>query len=153
MAKGGARTRSGPAPDPTALRRDRDGGDWIDLPAEGRADPPPQWPLTDPTPRELELWAQEWRRPQATIWERNGQDLEVALYVRAVVDAENPRATVAARTLVRQQMDSLGLTTPGLLRNRWRLRGAGTAAPTRQPPRRSARDRLKLVAGGSVDAG
>jgi hypothetical protein len=51
MAKGGARARPG-RPDPQALRRDRDDGDWTTLPAEGRKGKPPKWPLTKATARE-----------------------------------------------------------------------------------------------------
>jgi hypothetical protein len=36
----------------------------------------------------LIVWAGEWRRPQAVMWERFGQELEVALYVRCLVRAE-----------------------------------------------------------------
>src|SRR4051794_14263470 len=103
MPKGGARVRSGPPPDPDALRRDRDSdGDWLVLPVAGRQGDTPAWPLPTATERELKLWADEWRRPQALVWDRNGQHLEVALFVRAVVEAEDPRATTASRTLVRQ---------------------------------------------------
>jgi hypothetical protein len=84
------------------------------------------------------------------MWEANRQELEVALYVRSLVEAERPLATTASRTLVRQQMDSLGLTLPGLLRNRWvivdvldqRIPRNAAASPT------TARDRLKVLHGG-----
>lgn len=146
MPKGGARARSGPAPDPNALRRDRDAGEWVSLPAGGREGVVPAWPLSKQSPREVELWEAEWRRPQAVVWERNGQELEVALFVRAVVEAEDPRASVSARTLVRQQMDSLGISTPGLRSNRWRI---VDEAESQVKPRRSsgssAKERLRVV--------
>lgn len=147
MPKGGARARSGPAPDPNALRRERDAGEWTELPAAGRAGEPPPWPLSQATPRELELWTSEWRRPQALMWERNGQAVEVAMYVRAVVDAESPRAAVAARTLVRQQMDSLGISVPGMRSNRWKIVDEVQSSAQSRPARgrQSARDRLKVV--------
>jgi hypothetical protein len=148
MAKGGARARSGPAPDPNALRRDRDGGDWVTLPVDGRAGAAPSFPLKDPTERELELWSGEWARPQAVMWERNGQALEVAMYVRSLADAELSRATVAARTLVRQQQEALGLSLPGLSRNRWRIGEVEEGAPRRAVAGKSARDKFKVVAGG-----
>lgn len=139
----GGHTASGPPPDPDALRRDRssDRG-WITLPAAGHTGPAPEWPLANQTAREGELWEREWRRPQATIWERNGQDLEVALYVRSLVDAESAEAPVTARALVRQQQDALGLSLPGMARNRWRI-GAVPQAPTV-----AARSRFKVVPGG-----
>jgi hypothetical protein len=112
---------SGPAPDPNALRRDRkdDRAQWVHLPAAGRPGPAPDWPLIRPTKRELALWEREWARPQAIMWERNGQAIEVALYVRTFVRAEAPRAPVDARRLVRQFMDGLGISATGLRTNRW----------------------------------
>ncbi len=158
MAKGGARTRSGPAPDPIALRRDRndDQASWLTLPRAGRPGKPPPWPLANQTEREADLWASEWRRPQAVIWERNVQQLEVALYVRAVVAAEALDAPVASRTLVKQLMETLGLSLTGLARNRWRIESAAEQASTArtgktskrtQPVRSSSRSRVRVVRG------
>jgi len=89
------------------------------------------------------------------MWERNGQALEVALFVRAVVEAESPRASVAARTLVRQQMDALGLSVPGLRAARWKIVDETTPKPEQKPRARrgrgaSVRDRLKVVEGGGA---
>lgn len=152
MPKGGARTRSGPAPDPEALRRERDAGDWTILPAEGRQGATPAWPLVEQDARESVLWQRLWLMPQALMWERYSQELEVALYVRRLVSAEQPDASVGLGTLVRQMADSLGLTTPGMRGNRWRIERteeapashAGTA-----PAASSARARLRAVPGGS----
>lgn len=151
MPSGGARSRSGPAPDPTALRRDRDAGEWTSLPADGRQGATPEWPLTEQTIREAELWESLWRKPQAVMWERLSQELEVALYVRRFTEAELLDSAVNLSTLVRQMGDSLGLTTPGLRANRWRIT-AGEAqqreAAAGQPVGRvSARSRLKVVPG------
>jgi hypothetical protein len=149
MPKGGARTRSGPAPDPNALRT-RESGEWTVLPAEGREGATPTWPLVDQTDREVELWEALWVKPQALMWERYSQELEVALYVRRLVEAEQTGAFVAVGTLVRQMSDSLGLTTPGLRSNRWRIAAeeaadvlpiAGRAASS------SARSRLRVISG------
>lgn len=150
MPKGGARARSGPPPDPNALRRERDKGEWSLLPAAGRQGDAPVWPLTGHSEREADLWGDLWRKPQALMWERNGQKLEVALLVRNLALVEDPRSPVNLGTLVRQQMDSLGLTTPGLRANRWRIVDAAPAeavpAPGKAAPRRSsARDRFKVV--------
>lgn len=151
MPKGGARARSGPAPDPNALRRERDAGEWTILPAEGRQGSMPVWPLTDQSVREDELWERLWRMPQALMWERFGQEIEVALYVRRLSEAELMDSRVNLSTLVRQMADSLGLTTPGMRANRWRITAeeaparpvAGRSAPVRS----SARSRLKVVPG------
>lgn len=146
MAKGGARARSGPAPDPLALRRERDEGDWVSLPAEGRSGPAPEWPLTKPTARETALWKKEWTRPQAVMWERLHLEVEVALYVRSLVGAEKLKAPVNLRTLVKQQQEALGLSLPGLARNKWKIEaGAAERGPARPP----ARTRFKVVTGGA----
>ncbi|WP_455712601.1 phage terminase small subunit [Streptomyces griseofuscus] len=154
MTSGGARSRSGPAPDPTALRRDRDAGEWTVLPAEGRQGATPDWPLTDQTGREADLWERLWEMPQALMWERYGQELEVALYVRRMAEAEKPDAFVGLSTLVRQMSDSLGLTTPGMRANRWRIeRSEGETARQEASVSaiapNSARARLKALSGGS----
>src|SRR5690606_13562396 len=129
MPSGGARVRSGPPPDPNALRRDRKSdGEWTILPAEGRAGDPPTWPLRGQSEREAELWALMWSKPQAVMWERLGQEIEVALYVRNLTIVERPGSPVNLGTLLRQQADALGLTVPGMRANRWRISSGQTAA-------------------------
>ena len=99
--------------------------------------------------RELEIWAGEWRRPQAVEWERNGQALEVALYVRALVGAEAPNAKVTLRTLVKQHQEALGLSLPGLARNLWKIEEVdGDAEAERTEPKaKAARSRFKVIDG------
>lgn len=153
MGSGGARARSGPPPDPNALRRERDAGEWTFLPAAGRQGATPDWPLTAQTIRESELWEQLWAKPQALMWERYGQEFEVALYVRRFSEAEELEARVNLSTLVRQMADSLGLTTPGMRANRWRINRdddapaqpstGGGAAPA--SARTSSKARLTVV--------
>ncbi|MEW2415300.1 hypothetical protein AB0953_16515 [Streptomyces sp. NPDC046866] len=152
MPKGGARARSGPPPDPQALRRERDAGEWTILPAAGREGAAPDWPLTAPSDREAELWQRLWRKPQALMWERYGQETEVALYARRLAEAEEPGSFVNLSTLVRQMSDSLGLTTPGMRANRWRIdrdEEASVAVSGSAPASSSARARLRAVPGGS----
>jgi hypothetical protein len=118
------------------------------LPSEGRQGEPPTWPLLGQSEREAELWGLLWRKPQALMWERFGQELEVALYVRRLAEAEEPDARVNLSTLVRQMADSLGLTTPGMRSNRWRItrdEEPRPAAGRAVAPRSSARSRLKVV--------
>ena len=154
MPKGGARTRSGPAPDPNALRRERDAGEWTILPAEGREGATPDWPFEEQSVREIVLWERLWRMPQALMWERYGQELEVALYVRRLAEAEKPDSAVVLSTLVRQMADSLGLTTPGMRGNRWRVDRPSEEAEelsTGSTPAagNSARARLRAISGGA----
>ncbi|MDT0270268.1 hypothetical protein RM844_28755 [Streptomyces sp. DSM 44915] len=158
MPRGGARTRSGPPPDPNALRRERpaDKAGWTVLPAGGRSAPAPEWPLTDPSPREMVLWSQLWSRPQAVAWQALDQALEVALFVRLLVEVEEPDASSERRKQLRSYMDSLGLSVAGMLRNRWRVAPVAEEpgeelAPGggERPARRSARDRMKVIEGGA----
>ncbi|MFJ6659699.1 hypothetical protein ACIQNG_25600 [Streptomyces sp. NPDC091377] len=156
MPRGGARTVSGPPPDPAALRRNRpsDKAGWTLLPYEGRPGLPPGWPLTEATDREWDLWCGLWERPQAVMWEELGQEFEVALFVRCLAEAEQPGAKVDVRKLARQYLDSLGLSVQGMLRNRWKVSpgepGTAAAGPADEsgppaPRRPSARDRMKVV--------
>jgi len=154
MPKGG-HARSGPAPDPNALRRARDASEWVVLPAEGRQGDPPPWPLVGHSEREAELWALMWSKPQAVMWERNGQQIEVALYVRNLTIVERPGSPVNLGTLLRQQADALGLTVPGMRANRWRISSGQTAAardemaPRATATRASARDRFRVIDGAA----
>lgn len=149
MAKGGARSRSGPPPDPNALARVRDEGEWSVLPATGRPGDPPAWPLIEQSAREATFWADLWKLPQAVMWERQHLEHQVALYVRRLIEAEQPGSVAALSTLCRQLQDGLGLSTPGLRANRWKIDEAKSDAPTASAkPAPTARDRLKVVAGG-----
>jgi hypothetical protein len=132
------------------LRRDRkDDAGWTTLVGE-REGEPPAWPLDEPSERELVFWAREWRRPQAVIWERNGLVVEVAMYVRSLVVAERHDASVAARTLFRQQQEALGISIPGMLRNRWRITDQVSQAPSARPSSSSARQRFRVVSSDDV---
>jgi hypothetical protein len=90
------------------------------------------------------------------MWERYGQEFEVALYVRRFSEAELMDSRVNLSTLVRQMADSLGLTTPGMRANRWRIAADEVAerreSSGKQEPavRRTARDRFKVVPGGDA---
>lgn len=157
MPRGGARAVSGPPPDPRSLRSTKamDKGGWRTLPAEGREAEPPEWPLTEAAERELDLWDDLWAKPQAVAWEDMGQELEVALFVRTLAEAERADGRVDVKKMVRGYLDSLGLSVAGMNRNRWKVAPAlegddeeapeSTAPPARRP---SARDRLKVVPSG-----
>lgn len=149
----GGHANSGPAPQIDALRRDRDKADWTHLPATGREGAAPDWPLTKPTQRELAHWAREWRRPQAVMWERLELEVEVAMYCRTLRAAEHPLAPTNVRTLLRQQQEALGLSVPGLARNRWLIDGGPepkqvTTADDRDGA--SAKARFRTIEGGAA---
>jgi hypothetical protein len=116
---------------------------------EGRKGRTPKWPLERHSSRELVLWKQEWKRPQAVEWERNGQFYEVAMYVRAAVFVEQGIDVKAAdRTVVIRMMDALGLTIPGMRANRWVIAATEDAAGQPVRTQASSRERLKVVSGG-----
>lgn len=155
MSKGGTRSRSGPAPDPNALRRLRkDDAGWTTLPSEGREDPAPDWPLTEATIREEVLWARWWKKPEAVLWESDGSVDYVALTVRMFAEAEVTKASAENRKTVRMMMADLYLTRDAKDRARIKIAVDETAQKRdekqEQPaPQPSARDRFKVVTGGN----
>lgn len=144
----GSSSRSGPPPDPNALRRERDGKDWITLPQEGRKGKVPAWPLDiGATAAESKLWKLMWKKPQAVMWEQQGQHHEVALYVRKFIEASAPKAQATIVTAQRQMADSLGITDPGLRSNRWKI---GVPVAEEQKTNQatvSSRERFRVVDG------
>lgn len=177
MASGGARVRSGPAPDPNALRRDRkDDAAWVTLPAEGFAGEVPEFPLEaiavydvywedkrrvkelDPDAtaalkeRELSLWADLWRKPQAVMWDRLGLKYEVAAYVRAFIRSTSADGNASDRTAALRMAAEIGLSLPGMHSLRWKFatdelaeKRAEKSVPSAAS---SVRDRLGAVGGG-----
>lgn len=148
MASGGARARSGPAPDPNALRRDRkDDRAWVSLPAEGFSGDVPEFPLGDASPQEVELWADLWRKPQAVMWDRLGLKYEVAAYVRAFLESVQPEASAGLKTAVLRMSAELGLSTVGMGQLRWKISSDELAEKREEakPQRKSARDRLRAL--------
>jgi len=122
MARGGARNRSGPAPDPTSGRSDRRGFTLTALPSEGYADEPPTFPLPGVTERESEVWAVLWTTPQACAWSmQSWRWLNIADLVRLQVRGEAHDAPVNIATVVRQLRADLGLTPAGLKENGWAI--------------------------------
>ena len=112
MPSGGARFRSGPAPDPNALRRDRD-GDFEVLPPSFDGDVP-EFPLAAPSGAELVLWDELWTKPQGVLWARLGLKFQVAAYVRAFLESVDPGASAGLKTAVLRMEGELALSTPGL---------------------------------------
>jgi hypothetical protein len=131
----GGHANSGPAPSADAIRRDRpsDQQTWTTLP-DKREGPLPPWPLTESTKREDALWARLWQTGQATQWEGMGIEREVALHVRTFCEAEQLDAKVDLRKLALAQMETLGLSTTGLARRRWRFASQGTVTPEATRP-------------------
>jgi len=127
---GGARAGSGPAADPNALNRKRDGKDWTFLPSAGRIGPAPEWPDDVPPPSSQELlrWRTLWALPQALIWEADRLFDQVALYVRVYVQAMQPDGPLGGRTLAKQLQNELLLTANSMMSARYVVAGTNEAA-------------------------
>lgn len=154
MARGGARNRSGPAPDPTSGRSDRRGFKLTALPSEGYQGEAPDFPLPHATPRELDVWAHLWSTPQACAWSlESWRWMNVADLVRLQVRGEAHDAPVNIATVVRQLRADLGLTPAGLKENGWAIAADEVAAradaKTEAPERASSRSKLKVVSSGN----
>lgn len=148
---GGARVRSGPPRDPGAIRRNRpsDRSGFVHLPPAGREGEPPAWPLSRPTKFEREMWAAEWTRPQAVMWEAMGLAMQVAMYVRTMRYATTlPKAAATHMKTAKSLMDDLGLTVGGLAKNRWIIAPPAAPAAPRRQSGSSAKDRLAVLNGG-----
>ena len=156
MARGGARNRSGPAPDPNSGRSERRGFKLTALPSEGYRGVVPNFPLPDMTDREADVWDALWSTPQACAWSmQSWRWLNVADLVRLQVRGEAHDAPVNIATVVRQLRADLGLTPAGLKENGWAIavdevaaRADAKAAESAAAPRKSSRDRLSVVNGG-----
>lgn len=123
----------GPAQKPAdeRARRNRTSAATIQLPAKGRRGRAPRFPLVPPgttidgqrlldevaEARELEVWAELWKTPQAHAWEQLGWNHNVALYVRCLVAAEFGNSRILPE--VRQWTDRLGLSPKAMQTLHW----------------------------------
>ena len=152
MASGGARARSGPAPDPNSYRSMSK--DWVELPAGGFAGVVPDFPLpraiqfstyfedgkkvtvpddgatADVWDAELELWTDLWRKPQAAAWDSLGLKYQVAAYTRAFLESVKADAVSGMKTAVLRMEAELGLSVPGMRQNGWQI----SDGPSLPPP-------------------
>jgi len=169
MPSGGARARSGPAPDPDSYRSQN--RDWIDLPAGGFAGEVPEFPLpraiqfnsyfengkkvTEPDDgateavwdAELDLWADLWKKPQAHAWAALGLKFQVAAYTRAFLESVEAEASAGLKTAVLRMENELGISIMGMKQNLWRV-SDGVAEPVTAPAaarKTSSGDWLKSV--------
>lgn len=117
---GGARNRSGPHADPTSGRSDARNFKAHRLEVLGYQGEIPAFPLADPTDREVEVWEQAWRTPQASQWIRESWRWRtVALWARWSVKMEAPDAPAATAAAAVRLADQIGLTPAGLRENGW----------------------------------
>lgn len=168
MASGGARARSGPAPDPDSYRSQN--REWIDLPAGGFRGEVPEFPfeaipvydiywvdkervkeLDEDATRmrrdgELTLWADLWRKPQAHAWAALGLSYQVAAYVRAFIESTGPDSNAGLKTAALRMETELGISIAGMKQNLWRITGAVEPSKVSTAARKtSSGDWLKAV--------
>lgn len=160
MASGGARNRSGPPADPNSGRSDRRGLKFDALPSEGYKKEPPPFPLgqsvTDGLTgeRELEVWAEAWRTPQACAWAVQSWRWPVIgeyCRLKAVVEI-SPAASAALVGQLHRYRDQIGLTPAGLKENGWAIavdEVAARAAEKTPAKAKSSRERMKVLTGGA----
>lgn len=138
MASGGARARSGPAPDPDSFRQAGKDG-FITLP-NTYSGPIPDFPLLNPTTRELELWTRLWGQGHAIMWLANAQEIDVALHCRVTAAIETPDGEITAALLnARIRMgEDLGLTVGGAKKNGWLFAKPDAAIKEEKSPKKKA---------------
>lgn len=147
---GGIRRGAGRPVDPNSMRSQIKGlagkEDWVTLPVAGRAEVAPDWPLEQVTAAELELWGLLWRKPQALMWEINGLEHSVAMYVRTFLEAAEPGAVNGMKSVAIRMEAELGLSYLGMKTLGWQIAevSAQSAAPT-GARKTSSGDWLKAV--------
>lgn len=109
--------------------------------------------------RELELWRWAWRTPQACAWSMPSESwrlMAIAMWVRTMVVCESSDATAADKNSLHRFADQIGMTTAGLAEMGWKVvvdelsaKAADRPADKAAPVRRSSRDRMTVVSGGS----
>ena len=170
MASGGARARSGPAPNPDSYRSLNK--EWVELPAAGYSGEIPEFPLPRVSiyweywedkkkvrefdesatksfrEQEIDLWDELWRKPQAAAWASLGLKFQVASYVRAFLESVKADAVSGMKTAVLRMETELGLSVAGMRQNGWRISDGIASAPSTAAPssrKTSSGDWLKAV--------
>jgi hypothetical protein len=98
------------------------------LPAEGYGGEAPAYPLgpiaertSELAERELAIWAEVWRSPQACVWAlQHWRWMTVAHYVRLALKVECGGAAADINAMIRLS-DQIGLSPAGLKENGWKI--------------------------------
>ena len=162
MARGGARNRSGPQPNPDSARSDRRGYALTTLPTTPYTGAVPQFPLpaaedADVAAREAEVWRWVWTIPQAHAWALPSEAWRIptlAMWVRVRVRCEAPEAPATLYPQLHRFADQVGLTTAGLAEMGWRIDSDADeveqgVAPEADPAPPAGGSRLRLVQGAT----
>jgi hypothetical protein len=103
--------------------------------------------------REVELWESKWRGPHGAAWSQPSESWrlwDVALWVRTAVRCEDHEANAALISNLHRLGDRVGLSTAGLAEMGWAIATDEVAVKRDESapaPRKSSRDRLKVVGG------
>lgn len=148
MPRGGARNRSGPKPSETSGRSEQRGYTLQALPAEGFQGPVPEWPLPDPTERELAVWTSTWRTPQACAWSMPSEQWRtrsVAMWVRLSVRCEDINSPATLFSHLHRLGDQIGMTTAGLAEMGWKVAVDQVAVQAATKPAEGAAPRARRL--------
>ena len=152
MPRGGARNRSGPLPSEDSARSESRGYKLDSLPVEGFKGEAPEFPLPQPTKRELDVWAWAWSTPQACAWSLPSEAWRqhtVALWVRTKVRCEDPDAPSSLIAQLHRLADQIGMTTAGLAEMGWKIAADTKPASTLEPVKAApGGSRLRALNGG-----
>lgn len=170
MPKGGARTRSGPAPDENSGRSEQRGFSLTALPSEGYRGRAPAFPLPKINrygvdgpnaaatrtfrAREIAIWREIWKTPQAAAWSKESWRWPTVgefCRIKAAVELD-PDSNAALLSRLREYRNEIGLSPDGLKANGWKVAGdevAAKAAKKATPAKRTEPTRrLRSVSGG-----
>lgn len=179
MAKGGARNRSGPPADPSSARSEARGYTLTALPNQGYDGEVPEFPLPRIVrfndfyedgkkrresdggateqfrERELDVWAEQWRTPQACAWSLESwrwPTIAEFCRLKTIVELE-PDGNASLVAHLHRFRDQIGLTPAGLKENGWAIaqNEIGKRATERAEAEQPARPR-RLRAVESADA-
>lgn len=123
MTSGGSRNRNR-QPVEGSGRSERRGYSLTALPAEGYDGPTPEWPLENGSDRDLAVWREAWRTPQACAWSMPSESWRirtVALWVRLTVRCEADDAPASLLAQLHRFADQIGMTTAGLAEMGWKV--------------------------------
>jgi hypothetical protein len=132
----------GPLQDPRARRRSRNGPPVTRLPAEGRHGPTPEWPLSEASAEELEIWTALWQTPQSAAWPPGWTRTQARL-ARMLAEAEERGSRASLLSEVRQLEAALGLSPVSMARLHWQIE---PTEPARVTPIAERRQRRLIVA-------